>query len=78
MYRYQLIGKYETLAEDSEYILRQVGAPPSLHFPDVIPSKTTAFVEPYFDTLSKKQQRDLIKIYEDDFRIFDYHFRNFI
>lgn len=76
--RYQLIGKYETLAEDSEHILRQVGAPPSLHFPEVIPSKTTAFVEPYFDMLSKKQQQDLIKIYEDDFRIFDYHFRNLI
>ncbi|XP_069186249.1 carbohydrate sulfotransferase 11 isoform X3 [Procambarus clarkii] len=76
--RYQFIGKYETLAEDSEYILRQVGAPPSLHFPDVIPSKTTAHVEPYFDTLSKTQQMDLIKIYEDDFRVFDYHFRDLI
>nr|XP_053651287.1 carbohydrate sulfotransferase 11-like [Cherax quadricarinatus] len=76
--RYQFIGKYETLAEDAEYILRRVGAPPSLHFPSVIPSKTTAYVEPYFDTLSKKQQQDFIKIYENDFRVFDYHFRDLI
>lgn len=76
--RYQIIGKYETLADDSEYILRKVGASPNLHFPEVIPSKTTAFVGPYFDKLSKKQQRGLIKIYQDDFKIFGYHYRNLI
>ncbi|KAG7155929.1 carbohydrate sulfotransferase 11-like isoform X1 [Homarus americanus] len=76
--RYDYVGKYETLAEDSEYILREVGAPPSIQFPEVIPSKTTAYVDPYFDTLSKNQQQDLIRIYEDDFRVFDYHFRNLI
>lgn len=76
--RYQIIGKYETLAEDSEYILRKVGAPPSLHFPEIIPSKTTGFVESYFDMLSEEQQRDLIEIYRDDFEIFGYHHRNLI
>ncbi|KAK3881336.1 hypothetical protein Pcinc_014208 [Petrolisthes cinctipes] len=76
--RYDYIGKYETLAEDAEYILRQIGAPPSLHFPEVVPSKTTAHVDSYFDMLSSKQQPNLIKIYEDDFRIFDYHYRYFI
>lgn len=77
-HRYDFIGKYETLADDSKYILDQIGAPPSLHFPEVVPSKTSAVVETYFDSLSAQQQKDLIRIYQDDFRIFDYHFRNFI
>lgn len=76
--KYDLIGKYETLADDSKYIMDQIGAPPTLHFPEVVPSKTSAVVEAYFDSLSLQQQKDLIRIYEDDFRIFDYHFRNFI
>lgn len=76
--RYQVIGKYETLAEDAEYILRLIGAPPSVHFPAVIPSKTTAVVESYVDTLTMRQKQGLIKIYEHDFRIFNYHFKNLI
>ncbi|XP_047475889.1 carbohydrate sulfotransferase 11-like isoform X2 [Penaeus chinensis] len=76
--RYQIIGKYETLAEDSEYILRKVGASPDLHFPEIIPSKTTAIVESYFDMLSDEQQRNLIEIYRDDFELFGYHHRNLI
>ncbi|KAK7074936.1 Carbohydrate sulfotransferase 11, partial [Halocaridina rubra] len=76
--RYHIIGKYETLAADAEYILRLVGAPPFVHFPEVIPSKTTAVVESYVDTLTTRQKQGLVKIYEDDFRIFNYHFRNLI
>ncbi|KAG0719006.1 Carbohydrate sulfotransferase 11 [Chionoecetes opilio] len=76
--RYDFIGKYETLAEDSRYIMEQLGAPPSLHFPEVVASKTTAVVEAYFNALSPKQQSDLIRIYQNDFRAFDYHFRNLI
>lgn len=76
--KYDYIGKYETLADDSKYILEQIGAPPTLHFPEVVPSKTSAVVETYFDSLTAQQQSDLVKIYQDDFQIFDYHFRNFI
>ncbi|XP_064114963.1 carbohydrate sulfotransferase 11-like [Macrobrachium nipponense] len=76
--RFQIIGKYETLADDAEYILRLVGAPPTIHFPEVIPSKTTALVESYVDTLTPRQKQGLIRIYENDFRIFNYNFRNLI
>uniref|UniRef100_A0A0P4WGY9 Carbohydrate sulfotransferase n=2 Tax=Scylla olivacea TaxID=85551 RepID=A0A0P4WGY9_SCYOL len=76
--KYDYIGKYETLADDSKYILEQIGAPPSLHFPEVVPSRTSAVVESYFNSLTAQQQSDLVKIYQDDFQIFDYHFRNFI
>ncbi|XP_045107618.1 carbohydrate sulfotransferase 11-like isoform X2 [Portunus trituberculatus] len=75
---YDYIGKYETLADDSQYILEQIGAPPFLHFPEVVPSKTSAVVETYFNSLTPQQQSDLVKIYKDDFQIFDYHFRDFI
>ncbi|CAL4059428.1 unnamed protein product, partial [Meganyctiphanes norvegica] len=76
--RYQVIGKYETLANDSEYILRSISAPANVHFPEVIPSKTGKYVESYVNTLTSKQLDDLINMYEDDFRIFDYHFRRLV
>lgn len=76
--RYDFIGKYETLAEDSKFILEQIGAPPSLHFPEVVPSKTTGVVESYFGSLTPQQQRELVQIYSEDFRIFDYHFKDYI
>lgn len=76
--RYDVIGKYESLASDSEYILSSVGAQDNVHFPEVVPSKTGNFVETYVNTLTSKQLRNLINMYEKDFRIFDYHFRRII
>ena len=76
--RYQYIGKLETLTEDAEFILRQVGAPPSLHFPPVTPSTTAALADAYFDALTPAMQQDLLSVYEDDFRIFGYSYRDFV
>ena len=69
---YDIIGKYETLKEDSEVILNQIGAPSYLHFPSVFSSKTPSLVPKYLDTLHPKTRRRLYALYEPDFRIFQY------
>ncbi|CAL4076566.1 unnamed protein product, partial [Meganyctiphanes norvegica] len=69
---YDIIGKYETLEEDAEYLLRKVGANEDLHFPPVNPSNTATFVPFYMSTLSKNLTHRLLDMYSLDFKIFDY------
>lgn len=70
--RYDVIAKYDTLAEDSERFLRLIGAPPDLHFPPANPRNTSSLLEKYFADVPKKQQEELFRIYQRDFKIFEY------
>ena len=69
---YDIIGKFETLKEDSEVVLAQIHAPQYLHFPHVYSSKTPHLVAKYMNSLHPKTRRRLYALYEPDFRIFDY------
>ncbi|XP_069989147.1 carbohydrate sulfotransferase 11 isoform X1 [Penaeus vannamei] len=72
--KYNIIGKYETLEEDAEYVLRKIGAPPSLHFPPLVTSKTTALVEAHMNTLTPELRKKLYNAYQLDFKLFGYDY----
>lgn len=69
---YDHIGKYETLEEDAEFILRKLGARPDLHFPPFVPSKTASLVPGYLATLTKDTSKKLYELYKPDFALFQY------
>ncbi|KAG7167443.1 Carbohydrate sulfotransferase 11-like 10 [Homarus americanus] len=70
--QYDIIAKYETLFEDSEEILRRIGAPESLHFPDYYPSSTQTELMSYMGKLTQEQTDRLYQIYQQDFELFQY------
>ncbi|XP_069982069.1 carbohydrate sulfotransferase 11 isoform X2 [Penaeus vannamei] len=70
--RYDVIVKYDTLAEDAERFLRLIGAPADLHFPTTNPRNTSSQLKRYFADIPRKQQEELFRIYQRDFKIFEY------
>ncbi|CAL4092111.1 unnamed protein product, partial [Meganyctiphanes norvegica] len=70
---YDFIGKYESLVDDAEHILRNIGAPPEMHFPPFMPwANTSDVINKYYGTLSEEQIMTLYKIYQRDFQLFQY------
>ncbi|XP_066947276.1 carbohydrate sulfotransferase 11-like [Macrobrachium rosenbergii] len=74
--KYDIIGKYETLEEDSEYILRRIGANPNLHFPPFVTSRTGPLVAGYIASLPDELAEKLHELYKPDFKLFEYEFYN--
>ncbi|KAK8386461.1 hypothetical protein O3P69_010831 [Scylla paramamosain] len=70
--KYDVIAKYETLADDSERFLRLIGAPDYLHYPPFVPSKTASLLPQYMANLSQAQRHDLYQVYRRDFEAFEY------
>uniref|UniRef100_A0A8C5SDJ9 Carbohydrate sulfotransferase n=1 Tax=Laticauda laticaudata TaxID=8630 RepID=A0A8C5SDJ9_LATLA len=71
---YDIIGKYETLADDANYILQLVGADAGIKFPSS--SKTTRtnnnLTAKFFKNISPFYQRRLFNIYKMDYLLFNY------
>jgi hypothetical protein len=71
--KYNVIGKYETINDDSALALHMVGAD-NLTFPKVTrTSGTSEKLQHYIDQLPLGLIRSLYKLYESDFKLFDYN-----
>lgn len=69
---YDVIGKYETLEEDSERFLRLIGAPEGLHFPRYAPTNTSALLRFYLASVKPGRLAKLMMAYQRDFQLFQY------
>lgn len=75
---YDIIGKYETLDQDSEFILKQVGET-GISFPQAPKSSsTTSKLRKYFDSLQHDIIRQLYNVYIMDFKLFGYNLQEFL
>ncbi|XP_061085620.1 carbohydrate sulfotransferase 11 isoform X2 [Conger conger] len=72
--RYDLVGKYETLEEDANYVLGLAGAGETLRFPSYAKStRTTDLVAArFFHNVSSRRQAQLYQLYRLDFLMFNY------
>lgn len=71
--RYNVIGKYETINDDSALALHMIGAD-NVTFPKVArTSGTGEKLQHYLDQLPLGLIRNLYKLYESDFKLFDYN-----
>ncbi|XP_061213142.1 carbohydrate sulfotransferase 13 isoform X1 [Neopsephotus bourkii] len=77
---YDVVGKYETLAEDANYILQLVGADTSIKFPSS--SKTTRTTDDmtaqFFQDISPFYQRRLFNLYKMDYLLFNYSIPSYL
>ncbi|XP_028673458.1 carbohydrate sulfotransferase 11 isoform X2 [Erpetoichthys calabaricus] len=71
---YDLVGKYETLEEDSNYILWLAGVSDYLRFPTYAKSTRTTdeMTAEFFQNISSQQQMQLFELYKLDFLMFNY------
>nr|XP_033781657.1 carbohydrate sulfotransferase 13 isoform X1 [Geotrypetes seraphini] len=71
---YDVIGKYETLAEDANYVLQLIGAKGTVEFPSS--SKTTITTDDmaakFFENVNVFYQKRLFNLYKMDFLLFNY------
>ncbi|XP_066996722.2 carbohydrate sulfotransferase 11 [Anabrus simplex] len=75
---YDIIGKYETLYEDSEYILNHIGKSEIIFPRSSKASNTASILKKYFSLLPKLLIKELYSIYFMDFKLFGYSFEEFI
>lgn len=71
---YDLVGKYETLEEDADYVLKLAGAEAEVRFPASGKSTRTTgeLAASYFKDISPVYQRKLYNLYRMDFLLFNY------
>ncbi|XP_040267609.1 carbohydrate sulfotransferase 9-like [Bufo bufo] len=77
--QYDIIGKFETLAEDANLVLRTIGASQNLKYPTIkhhsSESRTSEDISKhYLEMLPPVLFRKLMKIYGLDFSMFEYSF----
>ncbi|CAK8675480.1 unnamed protein product [Clavelina lepadiformis] len=75
---YDVIAHLETIQEDSEYLLKLIGAPSALKFSSGYAksgkseTKNGKYIENYFNQLTQTQKDKLYNAYESDFKLFGY------
>ncbi|XP_044133213.1 carbohydrate sulfotransferase 11 isoform X1 [Bufo gargarizans] len=71
---YDLIGKYETLEEDSNYVLQLAGVGNYLKFPTFPKSTRTTdeMTAEFFQNISSEHQTQLYEVYKLDYLMFNY------
>ncbi|KAG7275902.1 hypothetical protein CRUP_009591 [Coryphaenoides rupestris] len=71
---YDVVGKYETLEQDSSYVLRLAGAEDQVEFPTSAKSTRTTgdMAAEFFRDIKPFYQRKLYNLYRMDFLLFNY------
>ncbi|XP_042577695.1 carbohydrate sulfotransferase 11-like isoform X2 [Cyprinus carpio] len=77
---YDLVGKYETLEEDANYVLKLAGVGNSLRFPTYAKSTRTTdqMAAMFFNNISSQQQSQLYQLYKLDFLMFNYSIPSYL
>ena len=70
--QFDYVGHYETLQDDSQFILRQTKLDEKVFFPEWQPTNTSSLMKNYYSTLSLLRIRQLWNIYKKDFELFGY------
>ena len=70
--QYDVIGKYETLNDDSWLLLQKANLSSRIQFPHTKPSTRRHLVKEAFETLTDDQLLQVHKIFEHDFDLFGY------
>ncbi|XP_038222335.1 carbohydrate sulfotransferase 11 [Zerene cesonia] len=77
--KYTLVGKYETLLDDSLLALHTINASHKVQFPRLAHTSGTAQkLRSYFSQLELPLIRRLYKLYKYDYRIFNYDLENIV
>lgn len=75
--KYDIIGKYETMEQDVDYLLRQLEENElNQFFKSNEPYSTSSLVEHFLNQLSSRQLNDLYRIYQEDLDVFGYNDSN--
>lgn len=69
--KYNMIGRMETISEDSNYILKFVGEK-NITFPEYKSPSAIGFIDKYYRTIPSEIIKELYEIYEWDFKLFGY------
>ncbi|XP_033745750.1 carbohydrate sulfotransferase 14-like [Pecten maximus] len=74
--KYDFVGKYETINRDADFILKEIGVPPNIRFPQRSETyKTVATVktfEKFYSQIPTEYIRKLMNIYQSDYDLFGY------
>ncbi|KAG8012979.1 Carbohydrate sulfotransferase 8 [Nibea albiflora] len=76
--QYNFIGKFESLQEDANFLLRRVGAPANLTFPDFkdrnpLAERTSSRItQRYFKQLNATERQKTFDFYYMDYLMFNY------
>ena len=80
--RFDFIGKYETLVEDSRIILKDLKVSNKYQFPenrtDFYKSRSSEIYQQYMRTVPRENIKKLYEIYKDDFDAFSYEASHFL
>ncbi|CAH2312047.1 carbohydrate sulfotransferase 13 [Pelobates cultripes] len=76
---YDVVGKYETLEEDAQYVLQLIGVGDSIKFPSSKSPRTTGgMAAEFFKGVNRFYQRRLFNLYKMDFLLFNYSIPNYL
>ncbi|XP_040202233.1 carbohydrate sulfotransferase 9-like [Rana temporaria] len=77
--QYDIIGKFESINQDADFVLKTIGAPKDLKYPTMKhhsnDSRTSEEItKQYLETLPPKLYRQLLDVYSADFSMFEYSY----